>query len=348
MKRILFLSAALVVIAGCSANNDVAELPENIKFDDPMQEQAASGEQLQVVASFSPLAYLVEQIGGEAVAMTNIVGAQDPHDYSLSPQDVVAFEQADVALLQGAGLEPWAQDIVTQLADKDVTSIVVADILELVEVDGKEVDEEHGYDDHDDHADEHHDEHEGEEGYDDHEEDDHHGHDHGGIDPHTWLDPVLSQQVVTAIVSTLSEIDPENTEFYAINGANLTTSFAALDQAYQDGLGSCARSDVIVSHDAFGYLAERYGFELHPIAGLSTLDVPSAQTLATLKGEAEEGITHILAEENSVKRFAETLASETGLEILPINALAELGAEEDYFEVARQNLASLKVALGCE
>ena len=80
------------------------------------------------------------------------------------------------------------------------------------------------------------------------------------------------------------------------------------------------------------------------------MDEPSAKTLANLKDEAAEGMTHILIEENNVQKFAETLAEETGLEGLTLNPLGRgtLSADKDFFMVMEENLASFKTALGCE
>ena len=110
-------------------------------------------------------------------------------------------------------------------------------------------------------------------------------------------------------------------------------SFAQLDQAFKTGLANCANKEFIISHDAYGYLVRRYGFKVHTIAGFSPHDEPSAKILAELKKEAEEeGITHILIEENNVRRFADTLARETGLMTLSANPLGRgtLDPKKDF------------------
>jgi len=89
---------------------------------------------------------------------------------------------------------------------------------------------------------------------------------------------------------------------------------------------------------------------MHTIAGISSQDEPSAQILAELKKEAEEGITHILIEENNVRRFADTLARETGLATLPTNPLGRgtLDPQKDFFDIMQENLQSFKTALNCQ
>jgi zinc transport system substrate-binding protein len=328
MMKYLGIIIMVLALTGCAAKQEA----------DQKQEQGGvqqDEKKISVVASFYPLAYMAERIGGDVVEVKNIIGASDPHDYVPSPGDVTSMHDADVVILQGADYEPWGEDIAAQLEGKDVAMIQVASKLDLNEYDS------------DEHAEEHEDEHEDEE--EDH-ADDEHGHEHGEYDPHTWLDPVLAMQMVDVITSAMVDASGEHAEVFRANAATLRDEFAALDAKYKEGLENCARDEVIVSHDAYGYLSDRYGITMHAIAGISTQDEPSAEVLATLKDEAAEGMTHILTEENSVKRFAQTLASETGLTMLPFDPLAvpAVNGETDMIDRARMNLVQLQLALGCD
>lgn len=200
------------------------------------------------------------------------------------------------------------------------------------------------------HEDEQHDEHE-EDGQDNEDEpgyEDAHDHEHGAYDPHTWLDPVLMQEMVTYLTEAVVAVDPDNAATYEANAAALQADLAALHTDYEAALASCALDEVIVSHDAYGYVADRYGFTTHAIAGLSTQDQPSATTLATLLEEAAEGIDAILLEENSVAAYGETLARETGLTTLPINPISyAIPDGADYLSLMRDNATTFATALGC-
>jgi len=169
------------------------------------------------------------------------------------------------------------------------------------------------------------------------------------LDPHIWLDPVLAADMVDTILEAMKQSNPESAEIWEINAKDLKKRFVQADADYEMRLAQCEIGEAIISHDAFGYVAMRYGFALYPIAGLSTQDVPSAKVLAELKQKAEGGITHILADQTSVIRFAETLADETSLEILAINPLGRgtLDESKDYFDVMQDNLESFETALGC-
>jgi len=314
-----------------------------------------------IAVSFYPLEYAVSRIVGDTVEVVNVGAGRDPHDVTLSTQDVATLQRADLVVLQGAGLEPWGEDIAAQLESAGVPVHIATAKIALHEGehdhDHKDsesemhtTDDGHEEEEHvEEHEDEHEAEHEDEHGHDDgHEEDEEHDHDHGQYDPHTWVDPVLFSESITHLTEAIVAIDPDNAALYEANAAELQTELAALATAYEERLANCALDEVITSHDAFEYVSERYGFTIHSIAGLSTQDVPSTATLAELKTEAAEGVGAILLEENSVQAYGETLARETGLQTLSINPIAYAVPEGgDYLSVMSSNLDAFVTALQC-
>lgn len=284
---------------------------------------------LLVEASFYPLAFFAEQIAGDLAVVNNLSGGTSPHSYTLSPRDRVRLAEADIFLYQGLGLEAWAEEVAQDISKKGG---VVKEASEGIMLQKNKLEENH---------EEHSDEKES------HEDED--LHDHGEFDPHTWLDPVLAQQMVQGISEVFQSKDPQNAEVYIQNTNILLAELAKLDEEYKMALRVCSRDETIISHDAFGYLESRYGFNLHPIAGLSPSDEPSAKILAELKHlMEEEGITHILSEVNTLEKYSQTLSSETGLSILYINPLGTTPQQGSYFDVSRSNIASLSEALGCQ
>jgi len=324
----LLITLVVLTLVGCGtpANNQVkSETPAKV------------GEPKQIVVSFYPLAFITEQIVGNEATVINIAGSVDVHEYEPSPQDMVMINEADLVIYQGAALEPWADDVIPELQKKDIATLEVTHDIKLEKTEEHEEHEEEHHE-----ADDHDDDHE-----DEGEHDEHH---HGGFDPHTWLDPVLVQDMVDEILDAVVTIDNANKAIYETNAELLKKQFADLNNAFKSSLIQCAKEEVIVSHDAYGYLARRYGFKIHPISGLSTQDKPSAKILAELKDEAADGITHILIEENNIRRFADTLATETGLKTLPINPLGRgtLDPEKNFFDIMNENLNSLSIALHCQ
>jgi zinc transport system substrate-binding protein len=288
----------------------------------------------EIVASFYPLAFMGEQILGDRARVTNLAKNQEVHDFRPSPKDIITLMNADLVIYQGAELEPWAEDVIPQLTEKNIPVLEVSEHLKLYKM--EEDEENHEGESHDDEKHEKEGSHDSEEG-----EDEHH---HGEFDPHTWLDPVLAQDMVDEVRKKIEEIDPQNADIYVKNAESLKAKLQAFDSQFQDL--SCMNNKAIISHDALGYLARRYDFTLHSISGLSPYDEPSAKILVELQEEAKEGMTHILTEENSVKRFAETLSHETGLKMLPIYTLET--NTESFFSGYEKNFISLKTAFQCQ
>jgi zinc transport system substrate-binding protein len=300
---------------------------------------------LEITTSFYPLEFASERIVGELGTVINIGAGRDPHDFEPSTQNLVAMKRADAVVLQGADFEPWGDAVVASLKADNVSVIIATSDIEL-----HEGGHEHGEDgsDNDAHASEREEEHEDESHGDEHDD----GHDddneHGAYDPHTWLDPVLFSEMVGHLAEKIATLDPSNADTYMKNAATLQTELASLHAQYENRFTGCELDEVITSHDAFGYLGDRYDFEIHAIAGLSTQDTPSATTLASLKVEAEEGIGAILLEENSITAYGETLARETGLQTLSINPISHvIPVDEDYFTLMQKNLDAFATALAC-
>lgn len=270
-----------------------------------------------IVTSFYPLQYAATRIVGDLGVVINISKGNDPHDFEPSAEDMLTLQKADVVVLQGADFEPWGDAVRERLEAEAVPVISATEGMELLP-------EEHSH------------EHEHEE-----------AHEHGAVNPHTWVDPVRFSETVEHMAEALAGLDPENADIYLKNAHALKADLAALDAEYAGTLQSCALDEVITSHDAFGYVGERYGFKIHTIAGISTQDTPSLATMALLKEEASEGIGAILLEENNIKAFGETLARETGLKTLTINPIENVGESGDYLLLMRSNLSAFATALAC-
>ncbi|EKD79640.1 MAG: hypothetical protein ACD_41C00020G0002 [uncultured bacterium] len=255
--------------------------------------------QLQVAASFYPLAYMAEQVGGEYVTVTTIVpNGVEPHDFAPTPQDIVAMIEADVLVYNGAGLDNWA-------TTESNGQIIFAT-------------------------------------------------DDSATDPHVWLDPVLMQDFVQAIADAYSAADPDHQIGYQDKADAVIVQLQNLNNSYQSRLANCELNQVIVAHDAFTYVAERYNIAVLPILGVNPNEAPSAKTLAELSALAKTaGIEYIFFEELTSPKLSETLAAEVGAQTLVLSPLEGLSEEEqaageDYFSISEQNLDNLALAMRCQ
>jgi zinc transport system substrate-binding protein len=163
-------------------------------------------------------------------------------------------------------------------------------------------------------------------------------------DPHVWLDPRRFAIMARAIATSLG--DPTAAD-------DLVTRLETLDAELEAGLERCERREIVTSHAAFGYLADRYGLTQVPLVGLSPEAEPTPKGLAALVEEVEAtGATTIFFEPLVSPDLAETVARETGARAAVLDPLEGLAAEQadagdDYFSVMRANLATLREALGC-
>ena len=166
----------------------------------------------------------------------------------------------------------------------------------------------------------------------------------GSRDPHVWLDPVRYAAIAERIGAELDRTAATR---------DLTDELAALDSAFRDGLADCKRRELVTSHAAFGYLADRYELEQVAISGLSPEAEPTPRELERVVEEVRKrGATTIFFETLVSPRLAQTVAREVGTETAVLNPLEGLSAEElesgeDYFSVMRANLAALREALEC-
>lgn len=170
-----------------------------------------------------------------------------------------------------------------------------------------------------------------------------------GVDPHIWLSPKISKDMVENIEKGYVLADPENEDYYEENLNLLQQRLITLDQEFSLGLINCRKDIIITSHSAFGYLAKEYGFTQLSIAGLSPEEEPSLRQLAGIVSLArEKGIKYVFAESLESPRLAETLSQEIGAGLLMLNPLEGLDGDRDYFTEMRNNLANLRIALECQ
>ncbi|WP_341717161.1 metal ABC transporter substrate-binding protein [Micromonospora sp. FIMYZ51] len=320
-------TAALLALAGvtaCSADDGPA---------------GADPQRVDVVAGFYPLQFLAERIGGDAVAVTNLArpGAE-PHDLELNPGQVGQISEAELVVVL-RGFQPAVDEAVAQNAGDRVFD--VAEIEPLLPATAGGHDHEHGDDhaDEQDHADDHADEQDhAEEGTAD------------ARDPHVWLDPTRLATIGDRLAERLGAVDPDRAGEYTQRAGALRTELETLDTEFTEGLATCQRREIVVSHAAFGYLAQKYQLAQIGITGLSPEDEPSPQRLAEVIREAREhNATTIFFETLVSPKVAETIAREVGAQTAVLDPIEGLSAENggDYLSVMRTNLQTLRTALSC-
>jgi zinc transport system substrate-binding protein len=171
----------------------------------------------------------------------------------------------------------------------------------------------------------------------------------GAIDPHFWLDPTRLAAVGDALAERLAEIDPEHAATFEQNAADLRTDLESLDEEVSAALADCAVDTLVTSHEAFGYLAEHYGFEMVGISGISPSQEPDPSALAEIADLVRErGVTTVYTETLVDPAVAETVAEEAGVGTAVLDPLEGLTEpDEDYLGVMRANADILRDGQSC-
>ena len=309
-------SAALILLAsgllaGCGSGGDNGATASG---------GAASGATLQVVATTPVVADFVRNVGGDRVAVAQVVKpGVDPHDYEPSPADVQAVADADVVVESGVGLEAWLADTVSA-AGFDGPVVDTSAKVTIRKGNGED---------------------EQAEG-----------------DPHVWHDPRNAKVMVRAIADALGAADADGRATYDRNAAAYSAQLDALDTANRTKIGSipAAERKLVTNHDAFGYYCARYGltFVGSVIPSFDTSAELSGSDLADLVAKIREtGVKAVFSESSLPPKTAQTVARAAGVTVvggedaLYGDGLGPAGsAGATYLTAERRNTDTIVRALG--
>lgn len=316
----------------------VAAIGGYVWFGSSDRSETENGQgKVSVVTTLFPLYDFTKHIGGEYVeAALLLPPGVESHAFEPKPSDIIRIERSDIFVFTGKAMEPWAEDIASGAAAKGVRIVDASAGIEMMaEEDEHEEGHEEGHEEEGAHEEEHH--------------------DHGGADPHIWLDFDNAAKMASSIAAALAEKDPAHAAEYQANAEGYRSELAALDARYRETLSSCRTKTIVYGgHYAFGYLAHRYGLSYEAAQGFSPDAEPTAKDLAAMVEQIRrEHIGTVFYEELASPKVAETIASETGAKLLLLNAAHNI-AKEDYNEsvsflsIMEENLASLSAGLGCE
>jgi len=268
-----------------------------------------------VVASFYPLYFIAERVAGRYNDVIDLTPpGVEPHEYELTVRQVAEIDLARVGFYEH-GVAPSIDQAMAN--DSPAHALDVASVVDLAgPVTGSGV--ESTSDD---------------------------------KDPHFWQDPTLMAEATRAFADTMAGADPAHASYYRNQGARLVQDLNRLDAAYSRTLASCRIRTVVVSHDAFEYLARRYHVDVVPIAGLEPDAEPSLQRLHDLSNLIRDrGVTTVFFETLASPDLARSLAGDVGIEsavLDPIEGLTSTDPHATYLTLMRQNLAALAKAGEC-
>ena len=315
--------AAALGLAGCASTGSSGD--------------EANGDQLQVVATTTQLTDFAQEIGGDDIALTGLLPAGgSAHHYDPSPDDLLALGQADVLIVNGAGLETFIDDAI-EASGFDGTLVDASQGVDLAEAEEITSEAEHAAE-HDDHG---HDHDHAEEDHDHAEEshaesgDEEHDHDHGPVNPHLWTSPQYAQGMATEVMDGLVAADPDRADDYTSRGEAYTAKLDALDEWVSTEMAKVPEADRIMvsGHDSLRYYLHDYdiAFAGSILPSFEDNAEPSASEIDALVHEIEEqGVKAVFVESSMNPKLAETIAQEAGVEVVDSDSLYadSLGAED--------------------
>lgn len=273
----------------------------------PAAERAPAAAPLRVVASFSVLGDMVQQIGGDHIALTTIVGPNgDVHDFEPSPKDSKALAHAQLLLVNGLGFETWMPRLVQASGFKGLKVVATRGITPRRLSAGEQALERaeerratHG-----------------------------HGHSRGkhhepeaaptDVDPHAWQSLSNGLVYVQNITAGLIKADPAHAADYQSHADMYIAQIKALDAKLKQALAAIpeARRKVVTSHDAFGYFGLAYGVQFISATGISNEAEPSAKEMARLIDQIKkEHVPAVFLENVTNPKLIRQISRETGAEI---------------------------------
>ncbi len=281
---------------------------------------AAAQDKIKVVASFSILADLVRNVGGDRVDVTVLVGRNsDAHAFEPSPAGSRLLADAKLVVVNGLGFEGWLDRLVRASGGRAPVAVASTGVRPRAGAPDET----------------------------------RFGQDGVGVDPHAWQSVANAKRYVADIRDALIMVDPAGQGAYAANAAAYLAKLDALDHEIRDTLARIPadRRRVITSHDAFGYFGDAYGVAFLAPEGLSTNAEPSARAVARIIRRIESDRVGALFVENVVDpRLLQQIARETGARIggtLYSDALTEPGGPAPtYLDMMRHNVHALAAALG--
>jgi zinc/manganese transport system substrate-binding protein len=283
--------------------------------------------ELKVVASFTVIADLAKNVGGDRVDIATIVGPDgDAHVYEPSPADAVTMSKADVVLVNGLHFEGFLQRLVEASATKAAIVELTKGVTPIqFKPEFAEADEDHGDAD---------------------------GHDHGATDPHAFQSIPNAEIYVRNIADAFCAADSDGCVGYQTNAAAYTRKLQAVDGEVRAAIASIPADKrvVITSHDAFGYFEHEYGLTFLAPQGISTDSEPSAADVAKLVEQVKHDKAAAIFVENITNpRLIEQIASETGIKVggtLYSDALSGPdGPAATYIDMMENNIRQIKGAI---
>lgn len=307
-------------ISGCAKEEDIKR---------PQEEKTV------VYTTVFPVYDFTRNIGKDKIDINYIVPpGTEPHDYEITPKTLKDIQNADLLIKNGLGMDTFADKIESE---SDLLIVEATQGITPISYD-------EGYNHEEDHESES--EHNQEDKIDEHD-----GHSHGQYDPHVWLDIDSAMKQCENIKNALIKVDEENKDYYENNYNEYIEKLENLKNTYDENLKDLNKGELIVAHEAYGYLCKKYNLTQLSITGISPNQEPSLSKITEISKYAKEhNIGYVLFDGLVNPKVAQTIASEAKIETAILYSIdgvskADFDNNEDYISLMNKNLETLKLVL---
>jgi len=266
-------------------------------------------QKIKVIASITPLADFVKQVGGDKVVVKLLLppGAS-PHIYEPTPKSVKDISDAAIFVKIGAGLEFWAEKIVSSSGNRHLIIVDSSHGVPFIE-------------NHENH------------------------HDHGisDNDPHFWLDPVIAGSIVTKIEKALSAADPKNASFFKKNAMLYREKLSGLDREIAGRVSAFKTREYVTFHPAWNYFSKRYGLKVAGVVEEFPGKEPGPRHLAGIIREIKRLRSKVIFVEPQFNpKIAEVIAQEGNAKVLYLDPIGGQKGRETYIDMMRYNISAME------
>ncbi len=325
---VTFILITVLIFSACTSSSTQTE-------SQILEEVEASENSISIVTTFYPVEEITKAIVGNLAEVSVLIGPGiEPHSYEPTPKQIVSLSNSDIFILMDGMFEHVEEELIE--ANPNLILIESTHNLELI--DGE--DHDHDSEEHEEEDHEHEDE---------FLEDSHDGHEHEEFDydPHVWLSIHNMESMTEEILEHLVELYPENSQYFEDNAQVYLERLEVLEEEYNTTLAVCEHHEIIVNHQAFGYIAHEYGFEQISVAGFSPESEPTPKSIQNVVDEAKEhNLKYVFSEGQMDPKFAQTIANDIEGEVLELNPIKN-SDDENYFSIMESNLENLKLGLNC-
>jgi zinc transport system substrate-binding protein len=275
----------------------------------------SSNSQLKVLATFYPLYDFAQNVGGDKVNVSILVPETvDVHEFEPTPSSIEEVASADVIVYNGAGLEPWIQQVISAAGNAKLVQVDSSQGIQLLPVPSE------------------------------------FQKNNQTVDPHIWLNPLNAKQQVNNILQGLIKADPADTQYFTQNAQAYEAKLDTLNVLAINATSNTATKYFITFHEAFAYFAQQYNVTQIPIAGPFEEEPTPSDIQNVITANHQYHLLYVGYESLENPAISQSISSQTNAALINMNPIEGLTADQktagdNYITLMQQDINNIHLAL---